>query len=438
MQQVNTPGHKRRVGYIRVSTASGEQLSALENQRARVLATGVDEIIEDVQSGRESDRAGLVHLLDLISRRQLAEIVFTRIDRLGRDAADTDATIAFAAKHGVRLTALDGGSVESETPQGFVLSRIMTTMAEMESRMLSQRIKAGFAQRRKRREPYNGRAPWGYRCTACKTALEPDPAEWPRCQAFVALLEELGWRMNTALRAWKERHPEDPLPLNSCRAVKAWLKNPVLRGGIGYKQLANHEFEELVWDLHEPVLSAEQFTTLERLVGQNRRMWGSNTKLIPRLLTGLCVCGNCGRRMTYAGGRTIPSVICKTLDCPQLYKSTREAVICPAINEALASHAHHLAMQQRDEPEAVTELRKRIAKAEALNEPLLADGIEAMKQEIVRLLSRTHTPIERLRELQDPNTYAHCTYEELRLLYQQFVERVEVTRQAVTGVSCRF
>lgn len=166
---------KARVGYIRVSTASGEQLSALENQRSRVAATGVDQILEDVQSGRESDRAGFLQLLDLISRRQVSEVVFTRVDRLGRVAADVDAAIAFAAKHGVRLTALDGGAVESETPQGLFMSRVMTTMAEVESRMLSQRVKAGFEQRRKRREPYNGRCPWGYRINATKTAYEPDP-----------------------------------------------------------------------------------------------------------------------------------------------------------------------------------------------------------------------------------------------------------------------
>ncbi|MEN9861468.1 MAG: nifH element site-specific recombinase, partial [Cyanobacteriota bacterium] len=234
-------GLKPRVGYIRVSTAKGEQLSALENQRARVQATGVERILEDVQSGRETDRAGYLELLALIESRRISEVVITRVDRLGRDAADVDAAIAFAAKRGVKLTAIDGGVIESETPQGFVMSRIMTTMAEMESRMLSQRIKAGLREGRKRRLPLRGRAPWGYRINAQRTALEPDPVEWPRAEQFLALLQSSKWRMNTALDRWDAEGRGD-IPLHSCRAVRAWLVNPILRGGLGYQQQANHTY----------------------------------------------------------------------------------------------------------------------------------------------------------------------------------------------------
>lgn len=427
-----------RLGYIRVSTSSGEQLSALENQRSRIEAAGVDEIIQDIQSGRDSDREGLLRLLGMMSRRQVSEVVFTRVDRLGRDAADTDAAIAFAAKHGVKLTALDGGTVESETPQGFIMSRIMTTMAEAESRMLSLRIKGGFAERRRAHLPYNGRAPWGYRISADKTQWEPDPNEWPRCQKFIALLSELNWRMNTALDIWTQRYPDEKSPFKSCRGVKAWLLNPVLRGGIGYKQLKNHQYEEVVWDLHTPLITHEQFAHIYSVLQENRRMWGHNATIKPRLLTGLCVCGICNRRMSYAGGRRIHSMVCKTRTCSQRYKSTHEELIADAVNEALAHRARDLAAYTPDEPQQVKDLRKRIRRAEDLNEPALADGINTMKEELRQLLSQKPAPAVRLDLLSNPETYRLASYERLRKLYQSTVSRIVVTNQAVEEVVLRF
>lgn len=430
----------RRVGYIRVSTASGEQLSALENQRERVAASGVDEVIQDVQSGRESDREGLIRLLDLINRRQVEEVVFTRVDRLGRDAADTDAVIAFAAKRSVRLTALDGGTVESETPAGFVMSRIMTTMAEAESRMLSQRIKAGFAGRRKRHEPYNGRAPWGYRMNGAKTAYEPDPIEWPRAQEFIAILADCGWRMNTALDERLRRHPGTDIPLHSCRAVRCWLLNPVLRGGIGYKQVKNHRFEEIVWGRHEALISHEKFSHLESVLDQNRRMWGHNSERKPRLITSLCVCGLCKRRMTYAGTRTIPAVICRTRGCPQQYKCIHEETVAQAINQALAARAKDLASMRVTEPIEAKALRQRIRRAEALNDPAFESTIEELRQQLKYLLAgpQKAAPAVRLESLSDPNAFLHATPEELRELYAKCVSRVVVTNQEVAEVVLRF
>jgi DNA invertase Pin-like site-specific DNA recombinase len=428
----------RRVGYVRVSTAKGEQLAALANQRSRVEATGVDFILQDIQSGRESDRDGYQQLLELIATKAVDEVVIARVDRLGRDAADTDAAIAFAARKGVTLTALDGGTIESETPAGFVMSRIMTTMAEMESRMLATRIRSGLTERRKQAMPLRGRAPWGYCITDDKRHFAPHPTEWPRAQAFLTTLAKCEWRMNTALTQWDTQQRGD-IPLHSCRAVRAWLLNPVLRGGIGYNQLPNHTYAQIIWDTHEPLLTHDEFALIERRLAQNRSMRGRNTMTVRRLLTGLCVCGNCGRRMNYAGGRTVPSVLCKHRGCPQQYKSTREAAIAPAIAQALADHADALALSiPSNETAEQATLRATIASLEALNDPDLADAIAAKRQRLSQLKAQPVVPSEQLEALRDPRLYELATYEELTDLYHQFVAQVVVTSQEVERVDLRF
>jgi DNA invertase Pin-like site-specific DNA recombinase len=425
-----------RVGYIRVSTSSGEQLSALENQRSRVQATGVDQVIQDIQSGRESDRVGYLALLDLIDRRKVDEVVITRVDRLGRDAADVDAAIAFAAKRGVKLTAIDGGTIESETPAGFVMSRIMTTMAEMESRMLSQRIRSGLREGRKKRRPLRGRAPWGYSITPDKTALAPHPVEWHRAQAFLRTLRENNWRMNTSLTVW-ERQGLGPIPINSCNSVRAWLLNPILRGGIGYNQQPNHLFAEIVWDAHEALITHAEFDHITHQLATNRRMWGHNSDIIPRLLTSLCKCGHCGKSMNYAGGRKIPALVCKARGCPQQYKSTHESVIRDAIFQAIADRALALTNVIATEPPEAQELRDAIKRLEQLNDPDLEDAIQLKREKLQNLHSQDRVDPKLLKEVASPDLLEHLEPEELRLLFQQLVARVEIRDQAVAHVQLR-
>lgn len=433
-----TQAAMRRVGYVRVSTASGEQLAALENQRARIAATGVDQILEDIQSGRATDRDGYQQLLELIAAGSIAEVVITRVDRLGRDAADCDAAIAFAARKGVTITALDGGQIESLTPTGFVMSRIMTTMAEMESRMLSQRIKAGLTERRKRRMPCRGRAPWGYQLNYDRSALEPHPTEWPRAQQFLRILAANNWRMNTSLDEWARLSLGD-IPLNSCRAVKAWLKNPILRGGLGYGQQRNHVFEHIAWDTHAALIHHTEFAVIERQLEANRRMWGRHSKSQQRLLTSLCRCGSCGKAMSYAGSRTIPAVMCRTRGCEQQYKSTHESLIAGAIAHTLAAQADNLASSApiTDNPE-VEQLKASIAALEALADPDLAEAIEIKRLRLASLLQKPQLPPENLDALRDPRLYELASYEQLTELYHRFVEQVVVTRQEVERVVLRF
>ena len=96
-------------------------------------------MITDVESGLSNEREGMNELLTLIDSRQVKEVLVTRVDRLGRDASATDSLIVLAGKRGVRITTLDGGQIEAETPTGFLMARLSTSLAEMESKMLSLR-----------------------------------------------------------------------------------------------------------------------------------------------------------------------------------------------------------------------------------------------------------------------------------------------------------
>jgi DNA invertase Pin-like site-specific DNA recombinase len=164
-----------RIGYARVST--DEQSDALEPQVGRLMAAGCQRVITDVESGKVDDRDGLVELLALVKARRVGEIVVTRVDRLGRHAAHADTLLALCEAQGVMVRALDGGVIETATPQGFLMARLQTGLAEMESRMLSLRVRRSFAEYRRQGRHLRKRAPFGY--AKAGHQLRPHPEHWP-------------------------------------------------------------------------------------------------------------------------------------------------------------------------------------------------------------------------------------------------------------------
>lgn len=422
------------VGYARVSRE--EQADSLPTQRARLLGAGAERIIEDVQSGQDHDRRGYLELLSGIQDGTIGGVVVTRLDRLGRDAAEVDALLAFAAKRKVRIQAIDGGQLESQTPGGFALTRVMSTMAELESRMLSLRIRSSLKARRLQGAPLRGRPPWGYRLTQDRQHLEPDPAEWPRVQKFLALMEANDWRSQTTLRQWLLT--EGPLPLNSVSAISHWLVNPVLRGGLGYHKAANRIYDEVIWDQHPALLTEEQYRQIMRRKAENRRHWGKNVRYTQRLLTGLVRCWHCRMRMHYIPHRVKPGLLCHSVACPMHYKTVYEADIVKAIHQALCARAEDLAAAVvSDNPEA-DELLHQIQRLEALNDDDLAPVIALKRQKMQELHKRPPIDQELVEQLRRPEFWAAATPEEQRELFQDLVEEVEVEDLKPKRVRLRF
>ena len=420
-----------KIGYCRVSTSSGEQLSALESQIARIENAGVERVITDIESGLSNEREGMNELLSLIDGKKITEVVATRVDRLGRDASATDALILLAGRRGVKITTLDGGAIEAETPTGFLMSRLTTSLAEMESKMLSLRIKRGLEQRRKTHKPCRGKAPWGYQISTDKSRIERNPETWDAANRFLDSLRANNWRMQRTIDLFQE-----PCALNSQRSVKGWLKNPILRGGLGYGRRKDETWERVVWDLHEALLSHQEFKVITIKMEENRAHWGNNAQSTPKLLTGLVRCPNCKRNLRYAGGRIRLAVICNTSGCVSRFKGTYETIVTDAIKKELIKRAADLAQRiEVEEPPEAEALRQQISKLEAFDDADLEDAIEAKKQKLKEVLT-TSSPMrpDRAAALAEPAAWEMATPDELRLIFQEFVQFVEADRGEVVSV----
>lgn len=160
------------VGYTRVSTA--EQASdgmSLDAQRARIAAwceaTGARlvEIVEDAGvSGAKplGDRPGGAKIAALLGARRpkVDAVVILRLDRLGRDAAETLALLRRFREGAVGLVSISD-RIDLGTPQGRAMAQMGAVFAELERALIGQRTAEAIGQLRSTKKVY-GPVPFGW------------------------------------------------------------------------------------------------------------------------------------------------------------------------------------------------------------------------------------------------------------------------------------
>ena len=421
-----------RVAYGRVSTASGEQASALRAQIDWLRAQEPTLLLQDVESGMNTDRPGYLELLALVEGGRVTELLATRSDRLGRDAQELVRLVQLCDAKGAAVRTRDDGRLSAKTAEELIMLYLKAAMGQAESMRLSLRVHAGLSQGRAMGKPM--RKPcWGYRLSNDRSKLELKEPDATIARKFLDALKENGWRMLPTLKA-------SPLvPFGSVRGVRAWLMNPTIRGAIGYKQLKNHQFEQILWDQHDALIAPDEFAEMERAIARNRKLWGVHGQKTVRALTGLCICSECQNRLKYIGGRTYPSLKCSGDLCSQHYKGVREELVLMWATAELSRVAatRMAAMAERSEPAEVTLLRKRIEELESLHDQDLQPVIEAKRSRLEQLLITPTIDAGLMERMSDPRWLSRLTYEELTVLLHRLVACILITKQAPTALSLR-
>jgi putative DNA-invertase from lambdoid prophage Rac len=431
----------RRVGYARCST--DEQAEALAAQVARLVAAGCDPVVQELLSGRDNDRPGLLEVMAMVARGQVAELIITRADRLGRDAAFADQLIATCAVAGVLITALDGGTIEAATPTGFLQARLVTTMAEVESRMLSQRVKKQFEQYRLQGRHLRRRKPFGYRGNA-EHHLEPDPVLWPQALQLLADLRRVGSFSGVAreMPSWCAWHPAG-------NSLQAWFVNPVIRGHLGHMfdptsgNGWNARWAQMLYDQHEPLISESDWQDLAAHLKRTKNNFDGQPQREARHgLTGLMVCEGCNRRLrrntSGVGEKLTAWWRCRHPGCTAK-GGIRETDALQFVVEACVAAANQLAavaaMPADDDP-AVAMKRRDLEQLVGLAQrnTSLEPAVTALRQEIDSMTSRPRTSpdVATLAAMsKDPAFFSGASPEEQRALFGLVLSSVVVAQAGV-------
>lgn len=133
------------IGYARTSTS--QQQYSLDIQREVLCDAGCDSehIYTDTISGTKWKRPGLDAAFAYM--RPDDTLVVTRLDRLGRNLAETVRTIAELAECNINVKVLEP-ELDTSRPADKVVIHVMAALAEWEHDMLVQRTREGVARAR--------------------------------------------------------------------------------------------------------------------------------------------------------------------------------------------------------------------------------------------------------------------------------------------------
>lgn len=433
-------------GYARVSKE--EQADALPAQVARLKAAGCQRVITDLESGRSNDRDGLLEVMALVRAGEVREVIVDRLDRLGRDAAYADALLAECSSRGVTVRALVGGVVETETPMGFMMSRIQTSLAEVESRQLSLRIRRQFTVYRAEGRHLRRRKPFGYR-SGPDHRLAPNPEQWPQALRIIDELRMIGSFSGVATRmpSWCSWTPS---PGN----LQAWFCNPVIRGHIGHlldKRSGkgwNQRWEHIRYDQHPALINEADWRELAEMLRRPRnRFAGGATTDTKHGLTGLLRCAACDHLLRRNSSNGVIWWRCRHRLCSDR-GAIKEVDALPVVVRACIAEAHRLAQvvaaPSGPDPAiaAMTdelELMERMSARNPDNRAMAA-AVQEQRQRIEVLRRTDQKPIDvgAYEMMNEPQFFSGATPEEQRAMFGAVLRSVSIgERGAVLAIQAQ-
>ena len=141
--------------YLRVSTSDQTTLNQelilkeyCERNKIEVYKIYKDEGV----SGAKTSRPNLDLMLQDMRLRLFDTIIVWKLDRLGRSTQHLLQLLEEFNNKGVRLICTDM-NIDTGTPQGKFFFTIIGAIAELEREMITDRIKAGLARRKKQGKP---------------------------------------------------------------------------------------------------------------------------------------------------------------------------------------------------------------------------------------------------------------------------------------------
>jgi DNA invertase Pin-like site-specific DNA recombinase len=409
------------------SSSIATQKSILSDYVARQGWRVAQTYVDDGYSGTNFDRPGFKQMVADIEAGLIDCVITKDLSRLGRNYLDCGLYLeVFFPEHGVRYISVNDG-VDTLDKAAMDITPFRNILNDMYAADVSMKVKSALRSRFSQGRFTGTTPPYGYRKDpADKNHLVVDEAVRPVVREVFDLALG-GWGVSRIRRHLTERRVlrpaayatergdtgyehyfEDAPESRFCwseNSVRQILRSPVYAGHlVGYKRPAlslkskKHpsrlpEDWEVVRDTHEPIVSQEDFDTVQRLMTSRRRDTESG---FINLFAGIAKCADCGHalRANPANRRKRPDPIdCVAYSCNSYSRyGTAE---CTAHNieardlfDAVLADINQLAREAADDDKAVKALR---AKLETLGK----GEASAMERER-RRLSRRLGELDRL------------------------------------------
>lgn len=319
---------KRRIGlYGRVSTEHEAQISALENQMQyydEILACHpewelVDRYIDEGITGTSiNKRDDFLRMMEDAKNGKFDLIITREVSRFARNIVDTLQQTRLLKSYGVEVWFTEDNIWTMNDEDGELRLSIMATLAQNESKKISQRVKAGQMISFKNGVVYGNGNILGYDRVEDELVVNPEQAETVK-RIFELYLEGNGARKIQDIMEQEHRLTASGLKKWQAGNINRVLKNSFYCGRIEYrkqyvpdyltqKKINNHgEIEKVyVQGKHEILVSPEDFDEVQRIMNSRsikmdgERKYGKTEAKCIWVKKTRCTCNHAmNRRSTY-------------------------------------------------------------------------------------------------------------------------------------------
>ena len=266
--------------------------------------------VDEAYSARTDKRPAFQDMFGLIKENPADYVIVHKLDRFARNRADAAFYRGKLREVGMRLLSV----LErlDDSPESIIMEGLLDSMSEYYSANLSREAKKGIKENVMNGKRNGAKPPFGY--SSVNQHLVPN-GDAERVKAFFRMYAD-GKRLADIAEALN-------LPFKNYNAV---LKNEVYLG-----TLISGEWRKE--NAHEAIIDLATFEQCQRRM-KNSPYNAANRAKVHYLLSGLLVCGYCGRRMVATtsgkGKYAYFYYSCRTKGCP---KYRREALTERVLNE---------------------------------------------------------------------------------------------------------
>ena len=349
-----TPGHPlRAAAYCRVSTDKEDQLNSLETQRQffeNYIKTRDDLTLAGVFADEGLSGTSIAHrpqfltMLHLAEEGQLDLILTKEVSRFARNTVDTLAVTRRLKALGVGVLFLNDG-IDTRQEDGEFRLTIMASVAQEESRKISQRTRWGQAQAMKRGVVFGNDSLLGYRLSGGRLTVDPRQAEVVRSIFHQFLVERKG--SHVIARALTQAGIPPPLGPGgswSSAEVLRILRNEKYTGDLlqqkyittdhlTHKKIPNDGSQPqlLLRDHHEAIIDRATFQAVQEELARRRELAGTGKRFTASYwYSGKVVCGLCGKTFTVKTTHRQNGKVYRRFVCRGTLAAGRGAPVCTA------------------------------------------------------------------------------------------------------------
>ena len=435
------------INYGRVSSPQQANRGALERQEKQLLnSVPADESILDVGTGTNTSRTGYQRLCQLIGDGLVDEVRIADQDRLNRNVQADIEFFQLCEVNDTRITDLNGRELEMRTPDGELLSTVVSALNQHRSKLYRQKVKRALVQARKDGKPAVAQVPFGFRKVRDTggrlVGIEPDPEKLQQVRDRVRWFIS-GETLSAVAKKVADIHKTEI----STTALRRWfLAYPQLTGHLAWmRDKKTGEFKEIAEQRSfEPLITDAEAEQIQHRLKQTKTNKGLAGRK-PRMLTGLCRC-SCGAVLANNQARSGTLYLqCNARTCAHYGRTIRADRVFSVLQYSLMEHAkalYPLLIVPQTDPDGVGELRAEIKMLEAITgtEKLIEDK----RQQINDLYAnQTDTPAWLLiGALRSPMFWLQED-PKLNTILKFFIDRIDVQigdspqTGFVTGIQCR-